>query len=95
MNSSDWKEFEKEKPKEGQLVLLTSDQRHIRIATYHDCGEFYNWWQPWADPPKPDPFDSWYRQWILDGHPTGTEQSYMRRAWNAAMKWAREHPEEK
>lgn len=95
MTTDCWKEFAKEKPPVGQLVLFSSDQRHIRVQEYQgwNVEGFYRWWQLWSDPPQPDPFEQWHQAWTTAEDPLLKETR--RAAWMAGVKWAREHPEVK
>lgn len=100
MNTSDWKRLEDEKPDHGQKILFLVNGGHVMRATY--CtGDVYvhEWWQPWDDPPKPDPFGEFWK----NAMPTNIESArlrtpgmkeWLRGAWDAAVKWAREHKEE-
>lgn len=101
MNSSDWKEFAKEKPMEGQPILTISNQGSISRFAFYPIILQHHWthWQPWADPPKPDPFEEFWKTRLLprtlNSETIETYKSWCQNGWEGHERWAREHPEDK
>lgn len=91
MNSSDWIKFSDRAPQEGQRILaLYSDGTQTCIVYFSDKRIVY--WQPWADPPKPDPFEEWHANYCGLSSPLAREQRHS--GWDAAIAWAKAHKDE-
>lgn len=95
MTTDSWKEFAKERPSKCQdVLLLFSDGGMVHERHYQDRDRVgVTHWQLWADPRHPDPFEEWHQAWTTMDNPVLKETR--RSAWDAGVKWAREHPEAK
>lgn len=96
MTANDWKEFAKEKPKFGEFILTLNRDGEIARFLYQPEINHLKWthWQPWADPPKTDPFNEW---WEAQSTPRDDDyaREIARKYWTARAYWARRHPEDK
>lgn len=92
MKPEDSKDFAKEKPAEGQTILVFSEfAATSRFEFYPDMLMNGSWkyWQPWADPPKPDPFEEWFRDAPVDGRMVQAA----RKGWLARCRLGAEEPQ--
>lgn len=98
MNAKDWIEFAKEKPKHGQVILVQYHDGISQKLTWRGIVErpAIIYWQPWADPEKPDPFEAWQSSCLELGACHGAceyDVDDLKMAWNAALEWRRQNPE--
>lgn len=92
MNSNDWNPTT-EPPILGQRILVLNNDASITTLEFPGMPfpRVVMAWQPWADPPAPDPFDAAFLKSGLDAK-TPNVQNIFEAGWNAALAHAAATP---
>lgn len=98
MKFEDWKEFAKEKPVSGTKIIAATKDCHA-VFDYKGIDSGWTHWQPWADPPKPDPFEEYWKTrrmpTVEGGVAYETCKQWCLDGWVGHERWAKDQSEGK